>query len=43
MKQTKWLQGRANIRWIKSWLEWLVEEREVVLFKTEQRQLELLL
>lgn len=43
MKKTKWLQGRANIKWIKAWLECLVEERQVVLFKTEQQQLQLFL
>jgi len=41
MKRAKWLQGRANIKWIKAWLECLTEQRQVVLFKTEQRQLSL--
>jgi hypothetical protein len=43
MKRVKWLQGRANIKWIRAWLECLVEEREVVLFKTERHQLQLFL
>lgn len=41
MKQSKWLQGRANIRWIKAWLECLCDDRPVVLFKTTPRQKEL--
>jgi len=41
MKRDKWLQGRANIRWIKAWLECLCENRPVVLFKTEAMQLQL--
>jgi hypothetical protein len=41
--QVKQAQGKANIRWIKAYLECLFDGRQVDVFKTEQKQLELLL
>jgi len=41
--QAKQVQGRANIRWIKAYLECLFDGRDVFVLASEQRQLELLL
>ena len=41
--QAKRARGRANIRWIKAYLECLFDGRDVVVLAHEQRQLELFL
>ena len=47
MNKHQWLakqaQGRANIRWIKAYLECLFDGRDVVVLAHEQRQLVLFL
>jgi hypothetical protein len=41
--QAKQAQGRANIRWIKAYLECLFDGRDVFVLAHEQRQLDLFL